>query len=429
MTIEELFNHHIQNYFVTRKNKRYGKDAMAYEVNWAALLIRTMREFENRTFRIRHNYAFLTSVPKWREIIATEFAGRLADHEVCDTISPFTEIELSPRTYNNRKGKGASAAILQVEEDMKAVSENFTKKSWIIKLDFKGYFPNALWEHAYICVKAVIDKHVKDEEQRDYLNWLAKSCIYANPAKNCILKTPRRFWDMHIEPEKSIFTKPYGVGAAIGRLVWQLSMGLYVNDDIKWFSEECGVCVVCFVDDIVIQVPDEKKSYALSLLPEFRKRLAKKNIRLNEKKFYCQPVNHGLEFLGSHIKPNRKHLNNKTFGNAIYKIDLFNDLEDKYDYIDKFMETVNSYTGLLKNRNDFKRIEFLRRRISVEWYKYLFWNEKKHCLNCIPKYSIRERLNKKYHLKLKHHETKRKRPTAERPVESDSRVRSKVEGK
>ena len=72
MTIEELFNHHIQNYFVTRKNKRYGKDAMAYEVNWAALLIRTMREFENRTFRIRHNYAFLTSVPKWREIIATE---------------------------------------------------------------------------------------------------------------------------------------------------------------------------------------------------------------------------------------------------------------------------------------------------------------------------------------------------------------------
>ena len=77
-------------------------------------------------------------------------------------------------------------------------------------------------------------------------------------------------------------------GAAIGRLIWQTAMGLYINDEIKWLNEVCNVRTVCFVDDIVIQVPDNKKSYVLSLIPELRKRLATKNISLNEKKFYCQ---------------------------------------------------------------------------------------------------------------------------------------------
>ena len=75
--------------FSTRRNKRYGRDSMAFEVNWLPLLVRLMRELRERTFRILHNYTFLTSIPKWREIFATEFAGRLADHLLCDTLKPY----------------------------------------------------------------------------------------------------------------------------------------------------------------------------------------------------------------------------------------------------------------------------------------------------------------------------------------------------
>ena len=50
---------------------------MQFEMNWAPLLVRLMRELRARTFRILHNYTFLVSIPKWREIFATEFVGRL----------------------------------------------------------------------------------------------------------------------------------------------------------------------------------------------------------------------------------------------------------------------------------------------------------------------------------------------------------------
>lgn len=422
MVDEEVFHKHVENYFETRRNKRYGKDAIKYEVGWIAFLIRDILEREARTFKIRHNYAFLTSEPKWREIMATEFAGRLADHEVCDRIMPYLDYILSPRTYNNRKGMGSSAAIAQVIEDMKEVSKNFTRKSWIIKLDFKGYFPSALWEYAEKCVIKVIDKYIEDKDERDYYRWLTHVCIFANPTANCELRTPRHYWDEHIEPEKSLFNKPYGEGAAIGRLIWQTAMGLYVNDEIKWLNEKCGVRAVCFVDDIVIQVPNKRKAYALSLIPKLRKRLAKKNVRLNEKKFYCQPYYNGLEFLGSHIRPNRIHLNNKTFGNGIAKIREYNKVKHKYSILDNFIASVNSYTGLLKNRNDYKRLKTFKSEIDQEWFKWIEWDEKRKCVVCKKEFSKRERLNIKYHLKLKNNDKRRKNKAAKRAVEQNSRV-------
>ena len=77
--------------FDTRRNKRYGRDSMDFEMNWPPLLVRLMRELMQRTFRILHNYTFLTSIPKWREIFATEFAGRIIDHILCDTLKPWIE--------------------------------------------------------------------------------------------------------------------------------------------------------------------------------------------------------------------------------------------------------------------------------------------------------------------------------------------------
>lgn len=114
MTEDEFFSLLLSVMISTRKNKRYGHDSMAFETNWPPLLVRLMRELMQRDFRIRHNYTFLTSIPKWREIFATEFAGRIADHILCDTLKPWIELTLHPRTFNNREGMGSQAAINQV---------------------------------------------------------------------------------------------------------------------------------------------------------------------------------------------------------------------------------------------------------------------------------------------------------------------------
>lgn len=410
----------IDTYFSTRKNKRYGRDAMAYELSWVSNLVRDFHERKERTFRVRHNYAFLTSVPRWREIFATSFEGRLADHEVCDILIPLADREISRRSFNNREGMGAQAAINQLIEDMTEVegrpdadAVGATAAGWVIKLDLKGYFPSALWSYAERCLQGLIDKYGSEiaaeygEEELDYLRWLTMIIVHANPAAHCELRTPWNFWPEHIEPEKSLFHKPEGEGAAIGRLVWQTAMGLYINDEIRWLTEECGLRVVCFVDDIVMVVPDRLEGYALSLIPELRKRLATKNIRLNEKKFYCQPIAHGLEFLGSHIRPLRVHLNNKTFGRCMTRMAEFNALQrrEKYECLDAFVASVNSYTGLLKARTDYKRVLAVRDAIGGDWWRYIEWDARRQCVAYKPYYTPSTRLNRKYHLKIKRHDT------------------------
>lgn len=401
MNETEFFAYLTDIMFNTRRNKRRGRDSVAYEANWPALLVRDMDARLERTLRIDQNYAFLVSLPRWREIMATSFGGRMTDHEICDLLIPLCEQVLSFYTFNNRKGKGSMAAMNQVIEHINEVTQNYTQPARIIKLDLKGYFPNALWNYAEQKMLEVLQTAEVDEERRSYIAWLIMIATHCNPAAHCELRTPKSFWREHIEPEKSILQKPEGIGAAIGRLLWQTAMGLYINDDIKWLTEDCGIKAVCFVDDIVMVVPEHMHEYALSLFPALRQRFAIKNVCTNDKKFYDQPYQHGLEFLGSHIKTYRIHLNNKTYGRAIDTVRKANADTNKYRHLDRFVSQINSYTGLLKGRTDYRRTERLIGAISDEWWQWLRWDKRRQCLSYQEGHRPNQRLNKKYHLKLK----------------------------
>ena len=405
MTDEQIYTFMLATVRNARRNKRYGRDCAEFERLWAPNLVRMMRQLQDKTFRVDRNYAFLVSVPKWREIFATSFEGRIADHLLCDTLAPYIERELHPRTFNNRKGMGAQAAINRVIEDIYEVSEGYTRPCRIIKWDLKGFFPNALCDEIERLFRAVIDKYAADIAERydehfpAFLGWLTMICVHCQPARHCELRTPRRFWDDHIPTEKSLFGKPAGVGTPIGRLPSQIGMGMYMNDEVRWLNDTCGIRATLFMDDCVMAVSEDKHAYALAMLPELRKRLAAKGVRLNERKFYDQPYRHGLEFLGSHIKPGRIHLNDRTYGNAVAAVKAANGAKDKLAALDSFVSCVNSYTGLLKARTDYGRLQALRGLIDGAWWCYLDWDERRNCLVYRPAYTVRARLIRKYNLK------------------------------
>lgn len=395
--------------FKTRQNKRYGRDSMTFESNWASLLVRLMRELLERTFRILHNYAFLVSIPKWREIFATEFAGRIIDHILCDILKPWIERILHPRTFNNREGMGSQAAINQVIEDICEVSNDYTETTWIIKWDLEGFFPNAVCDYIESCFIHVIDTFQDEIAEKygtwmpSFLRWLAMIAIHCCPAKHYERRTPKYLWDAHIKPEKSILNKPDGIGVPIGRMSSQTGMGLYINDEVAWLNDDCGIRTTVFMDDGVMVVPDRMKAYALSLLPELRRRLSIKGVKMNNNKFYCQQHWKGLEFLGSHIHPWSVILNDSTWRRCLERIEEYNAIPDseKYFQLDRFIATVNSYTGLLKNRTSYKRIVILRNTIGEAWWNWLEWDERRMCVICKTRYSFKARLNRKYHLKIK----------------------------
>lgn len=411
MTEEEFFALMLRLMFDTRKNKRYGRDSMEFEMNWAPLLVRMFRELRAREFTIRHNYTFLTSVPKWREIFATYFQGRIADHFLCDLLKPYIERELHDRTFNNREGMGSQAAINQVIEDICEVSNDYTEKAWIIKWDLKGFFPNAECDYMEQCFIRIIDKYANeiaaeyhDEEMPAFLRWLAMIAVHCYPAHHYERRSPEHLWREHIDPQKSILNKPEGIGVPIGRMTSQAGMGLYINDDVRWINDDCGIRTTVFMDDGVMVVSDHLKPYALSLLPELRRRLATKGVMMNNRKFYCQPYWHGLEFLGSHIKPHSIILNDCTWARCLERIEEYNAMSYKYAELDRFISTVNSYTGQLKNRTSYRRIIHLRDTIDEEWWQWLDWDASRLCVVSKPKYHLSARLQKKYHLKLKNHE-------------------------
>ena len=409
MTDVSFFSMLLGLMFSTRRNKRYGRDSMAFEVNWPPLLVRMMRELMGRTFRILHNYTFLTSIPKWREIFATEFAGRLADHLLCDTLKPYIERTLHPRTFNNREGMGSQAAMNQIIEDIAEVSNGYTETAWIIKWDLAGFFPNAECDYIEYCFANVID-NFNDEIAEEYgewmpsfLKWLTTVTIHCYPAKHYERRTPKYLWEQHIKPDKSILNKPDGVGVPIGRMTSQTGMGLYINDEVRWLNDECGIKTTVFMDDGVMIVPDRLKLYALSLFPELRKRLAAKGVRMNDHKFYCQQYWKGLEFLGSHIHPWSIILNDVTWSRCVARICEYNQLsvKDKYRELDHFISTVNSYTGLLKNRTSYSRIMKLKHTIGNDWWEWLEWDHRRLCVVSKPQHTFRRRLDEKYKLKLK----------------------------
>ena len=388
----------------TRKNKRYGKDSVAHEIHWATQTFRDLQMRFDYTFRINGHYAFLTSIPKWREIIATDFSGRQTDHELCDPLEPYFEAVLHDRTYNNRKGKGCQAAINRVMEDIYEVSEGYTKPCRIIKWDLRGFFPNAIWGIMEKCFVDVIEANREDLNEKygewyaDYLRWLTMVVINCNPAAHCELRTPKHFWKEHIRQDKSILEKEEGVGAPIGRLPSQKAMGLYINDEIRWLNDNCDIRATLFMDDCVMVVPEELHLYALSLFPELRKRLATKGIKLNEEKFYDQPYQHGLEFLGSHIRPNRIHLNANTISRCKAKIVEMNRCKDKERELEHFLGSMNSYFGLLKNRTDYYKMFELMRMCSLEWWNYCFYNVRKKCITATPSQNYKKRIFRRYNI-------------------------------
>jgi hypothetical protein len=410
-----------------RRNKRYGRDSVAFERRWASQLYSDTQARLERTFRIEENYVFLTSIPRWREIFATCASGRNADHELCDALEPYIERELHERTFNNRIGMGSQAAINRVMEDVFEVTQGYTRPARIIKLDLKGFFPNANLDYMERLFLRIIDKYQDNiianavtsgecppayaAEYPAYLRWLAMVVIHCCPTHHCELRTPRAFWHENIAPEKSLFGKPDGIGAPIGRLPSQKGMGLYVNDEVRWLNDDCGIRTTCFMDDFVMVVPENRHRYVLSLIPALRRRLATKGVRLNEKKFYDQPSQRGLEFLGSHVRNNRLHLNDCTCRRGMERLRWFNSLpaRGRLSHLEGFLSSINSYFGLLKNRTDHNRLMTMLRSVDAGWWRYCRYNPRRQCIVANENYSHRNLINSKHHLltnkKIKHYDT------------------------
>lgn len=394
----------IASYRLARQGSVKSPDQVEYELHWEGNSIKLCEAINSRTYQPTA-YSFIVTYPKPREIFASDFSTRVLHHYLHERLVPLLENRLSKHTFNNRKGMGTSACQNAVISDMYEVSNGYTEDAWIIKMDLSGCFPNINQDIAFRQLESVIKEDYHGIDKDDML-YILRTCVFSYPTLHA-----KYIGDIElrklISPEKSITTKPLGIGAAIGHLIWQMAVTYYFNNIILWL-ESIGVHVNVYVDDWYFVVKN-KTAFLAFIVPEMRRRLAELGATLNENKFYCQHVSKGCECLGIHIKQQRIYPNSRVINRAIKRAKELNKCI-RIGKIERALQTINSYLGICKNTCGYNQALKIVGTLSAYWNKYIVFNTHRCCLEARPEYNYRNRVIIKYKL----YEKTRKRRAAKK---------------
>ena len=397
----------ISAYLIARANKRRSADSVEYELHCERNLLTLCSDINDRMLRPTA-YAFITLKPRPREIFACEMGMRVIHHYIDIRIRPLIEARLTDRTYNNRVGYGQDVAINQLISNIYQVSEGFTKDAWIVKMDIKGYFPNADLDVTYCQLSSLIFESYEGADKDDLLYLLERS-VYSYPHLHCYRKSSPEKWN-YITDDKSKFKQPDNIGGAIGHLLWQNAMNYYLNGFDHYVVDELGLQYVRFVDDIVFVV--ENKDAFLPMIEQFRKMLKTQyHCELHPRKFYCQHWSKGVGFIGSFIRRDRLYADRRIIRNFCKCIYEFNKCVRR-SRIETFMASMNSYIGILKNRNGRGIVEKILKEVNPKWWEYVHYNPVKVCLSANDGYRHVELLSHKYNLRYKKYDKRREGHTA-----------------
>ena len=369
--VEQLF----EAYLSCRKTKRYTQNALKFEVDYEANLFQLKDEIENGSYSPGRSIAFIVNKPVKREIFAADFRDRVVHHWLINKLNPLFENLFIQDSYACRVGKGTHYGVKRADSFIKACSENYTKDSYILKLDILGFFMHINRNLLFTILEKFIHQHYTQPDKALVLE-ITKKIIFNQPTQNCIIKGNKKDWD-GLPKNKSLFHSPPDCGLPIGNLTSQVFANFYMHQFDAFVTKELGTKYYGrYVDDFVIVNPD--KDYLKSLIPQLSNFLfSNLQLTLHPKKIYLQHCSKGVKFLGTVIKPNRIYIANRTKGNFYNAIEKQNKIiqDHKPTKEDKasFLSSMNSYLGIMKLYKSYKlRKRMIFKRLSGYWFNHVY---------------------------------------------------------
>lgn len=359
----------LEAYLDCRKRKRSTVGATEFELNYVQNLVELMNEVNSRQYRIGKSICFVVRYPRYREVFAGDFRDRVIHHYIALRLEPLFERIFCVRTYNCRKGKGQLAGVIQLAEDIREESENYTKDAYVMKVDLKGFFMSIIKSKLARMVDDFIVEYYKGDDKED-LRWICNLVVMHRPELNCERRSPLWMWNF-IPKEKSLFTNGEDRGIAIGNLFAQLFANFLLNT-IDWKIDAVCVRHNRYVDDISFVSKDKKK--LLSIIPMLRIELGKLGLRLNEKKFYLQHYSKGVQFTGAVIKPDRIYVANHTINSFAFAVERLGKAAEMgmIDDINKNIASVNSYLGIMSHYNEYATKRRIMAKLPPKFYEYCY---------------------------------------------------------
>lgn len=335
-----------------KSNKEYVK---VFESDLHNNLIALRDELYEGRYKPQPSICFIITDPKRREIFAANFRDRIVHHLYYNYTYNLFNNTFIEDSYSCRKGKGTHYGIKRLAKHIRQESENYTKKTYVLKMDIKGYFIHINRLLLLSIVNNTFDKmmyrHITSGGKRycdvldfDFLKYLSRVIILLNPITNCIVRSNRVEW-LALDKSKSLFYSEEYCGLPIGNLTSQLFSNVYLN----LLDQHMKRVLHCrhygrYVDDFYVVSSNKEFLREVILSVE---RFMKNNLHLEiqKKKTIIIDSKYGVEFLGGFVKPYRIYISNSTVRRMrrhLYDLNTYG--TDK-----NICDVVNSYLGMFSH--------------------------------------------------------------------------------
>jgi RNA-directed DNA polymerase len=318
-------------YFDCRKSKRNTPSALAFEQNLERNLIQLHDELADGSYKPGRSICFVVTRPKAREVWAADFRDRVVHHLVYNKISPRFYAAFIADTCACIPGRGTMYAAQRLETKIRSATQNWSKPIWYLKCDLANFFVG-------------IDKHVVRAQlaARVIEPWwmaLTDTILMHDPRANYELRGAPALIE-RVPPHKRLANQPAHIGLPIGNLSSQFFANVYLDALDQHMKHRVGAKhYIRYVDDfILLHESPQWLNAALDEINDFLPRVL--HARLNPSKTILQPVERGVDFVGTVIKPWCARTRRRTVREAVSRISTMP--------ADQVFASANSYFGLLR---------------------------------------------------------------------------------
>lgn len=328
-------------YLEARRNgKRATANEQKFEANEMENLVMLRDDLLDKTYKPSRGTAHIIHDPVEREIFAAPFRDRIVHHWVYDKIYDWWDRRFIYDSYSCREGKGTLFGIKRLSKMIRSASNNYTRPTWVAKMDIQGYFMSINRKKLYDLVIVNLDKQYTGRtytHEYELLKFAIGEIIFDDPVRG----VKRHGWPekwKNLPDNKSLFCQEEGFGIVIGNLTSQLFSNIFLDQLDRYIKYTLKYKYYGrYVDDFFIILSEEQLANFKNDVEAIREFLRRMGLTLHPKKFYIQKIERGVQFLGGivyphHIDPSKRI--KRKFGKAIKTFTADeNDIESIVSYL------------------------------------------------------------------------------------------------
>ena len=314
-----------------KKGKRKRKDIQEFEFNLEDNIFKLHEELISKQYKHGEYTGFFVSDPKLRHIHKANVKDRILHQAIFRILYPIFDKHFIFDSYSSRTEKGTHKGVKRTFVFARKESENWKKRTFVLKCDIKKFFNS-------INHKILLDLVKKEISCPDTL-WLVEIIINSFSTTNTIYVTA--------EMKK---------GIPLGNVISQLFANIYLNELDQFIKHKLKEkYYIRYCDDFIILNSDEEHlEKSLLLIGSSLKNKLK--LELHPQKIEIRKLRQGIDFLGYVILPHYIVLRSKTKRRMLRKLNEKAILIAFSSTISKetFNQSLQSYLGMLKHCKGYK---------------------------------------------------------------------------